>query len=34
MMEMAQENKKKKNLEAPVIPKFKGIAFQNPFDTL
>jgi hypothetical protein len=34
MMEMAKENKKKKNLEAPVIPKFKGIASQNPFDTL
>jgi hypothetical protein len=33
-MEMAKENKKKKNLEAPVIPKFKGIASQNPFDTL
>jgi hypothetical protein len=34
VMEMAQENKKKKNFKAPIIPKFKGIASQNPFDTL
>jgi hypothetical protein len=33
-MEIAQENKKRKNLEVPVIPKFKGIASQNPFDTI
>jgi hypothetical protein len=34
MMELAQENKKRKNLDAPATSCFKGITTSNPFNIL
>jgi hypothetical protein len=34
MMELAQENKKRKNLDGPATSYFKGITTSNPFNIL